>query len=208
LRFYSYLMGNGKVFPAESKREGSSFFMGKVYFFINIKFISILYLVYIMSDKQRKSRSRGRPSAIRFATSAERAAMHQGNPIPFHVVGAGGGHPAVVVSGMHMPRVPRAPAAFAPAAHGAVHTGFHFVPPAGRTQYADLAAHHGMAAAMGHHAMGHNAMGHHAMGAPASPRRRTAKRSRTRSRSASRSRSANRNGTGKKGKTSRSPNEL
>ena len=160
-----------------------------------------------MSDKQRKSRSRGRPSAIRFATSAERAAMHQGNPIPFHVVGAGGGHPAVVVSGMHMPRAPRAPAAFAPAAHGALHTGFHFVPPAGRTQYSDLAAHHGMAAAMGHHAMGHHAMGP-AMGAPASPRRRTAKRSRTRSRSASRSRSANRNGTGKKGKTSRSPNEL
>jgi hypothetical protein len=157
-----------------------------------------------MSDKQRKSRSRGRPSAIRFATSAERAAMHEGNPMPFHVVGAGGGHPAVVVSGMHMPRAPRA---FAPAAHGAVHTGFHFVPPAGRTQYADLAAHHGMGAAMGHGmaaAMG-PAMGHGmgpAMGAPASPRRRTAKRSRTRSRSKSR------NGTGKKGKSSRSPNEL
>jgi len=183
--------------------------MGKVYFFINIKFISILYLVYIMSDKQRKSRSRGRPSAIRFATSAERATMHEGNPIPFHVVGAGGGHPAVVVSGMHMPRAPRAPAAFAPAAHGAVHTGFHFVPPAGRTQYADLAAHHGMAHGMAA-AMGHGmaaAMGP-AMGAPASPRRRTAKRSRTRSRSASRSRSANRNRSGKKGKSSRSPNEL
>jgi len=153
-----------------------------------------------MSDKQRKSRSRGRPSAIRFATSAERAAMHEGNPMPFHVVGAGGGHPAVVVSGMHMPRAPRAPAAFAPAAHGAVHTGFHFVPPAGRTQYADLAAHHGMAAAMGHHGMGHGMAA--AMGAPASPRRRTAKRSRSHSRSKSR------NGTGKKGKSSRSPNEL
>lgn len=138
-----------------------------------------------MSNRSR-SGNRGRPSAFRFATSAERRAMQEGNPIPFHVVGSGGGHPAVVVSGMHMPRAPRA---FAPTAAGAVHTGFHFAPAAAGTPFAGLAG--PMAAApvpMAAAAM-----------APAANRRaanrRTAKRSRSRSR----------NRTGKKGKKSPSP---
>ena len=140
-----------------------------------------------MSNRSRSGSRGRRPSAFRFATSAERRAMQEGNPMPFHVVGAGGGHPAVVVSGMHMPR------AFAPAAAGAVHTGFHFAPAAAGTPFAGLAG-----------PMGPAPVPMAPMAAAVANRRVVNRRTANR-RTAKRSRSRSGNRTGKKGKKSPSP---